>query len=302
MKTKATGLWILLIIPTLIYAQHLNNKKMETIRKQNTGTVQAMFNAMTEKDLEKWLSFWDDEGIQFIPYSPEGFPKKVEGKEALREVYRGLLAGYGKLTFTHIEIDALADPNQVMVKWGVDIELLGNDTPYQNELIGTFEFQQGKVTRLTEYFNPGNFNRVVGNANVQVINDMLQSLRDKDVTSMKDYLADDAVYANPFASDFFKVKVHHGGQTIADLFSVMPNLMETVEIFNVHAYPSGSQYVFTEFDIKFTFKNGYIYTNNQIVSKFKLEEGKIKEWVEFLEPTNQENAFNQDFDLEVTGK
>ena len=273
---------------------------METIRKQNTETIQAMFNAMAEKDLEKWLSFWDEDGIQFIPYAPEGFPKKVEGKEALRDVYTDLLADYGRLTFTHIEIDALANPNQVMVKWGVDIELLGSNTAYQNELIGTFEFQDGKVSRLTEYFNPDNFAKVIGNANVKVIEDLLQALREKDMPSMKTFFTEDAVYANPFASDFFKVKVHHGGQTIVDLFSVMPNLMKTVEIFNVSAYPSGSKYVFTEFDIKFTFKNGYIYTNNQIVSKFELEDGKIKGWTEFLEPTNQEKAFNQDH-LEAVG-
>lgn len=291
---KITALGMLLMIPKINFSQHTINNKMETLRNKNTATVQTMFKAMAEKDIDTWISFWAEDGIQLIPYAPNGFPKSVKGKSTLYETYKQLLSGYGELNFTHIEIEALADPNQVMVKWGVDIELLRNDQNYQNELIGTFEFEEGKVVRLTEYFNPDNFATVIGNSNVKVIEDLLQVLREKNVEEMKNFFTEDAVYSNPFASDFFKVKVHHGGQTIADLFSVMPNLMETVEIFNVRTYSSGSSHVFTEFDIKFTFKNGYVYTNNQIVSKFEIQDGKIKSWTEFLEPTRQEAAFNQD--------
>ncbi len=297
METKIikTILVILLGIPTTNYSQ-IETTKMETITPTNTETIKQMFIAMGNKDLETWLSYWSEDGIQLIPFAPDGFPKSVEGKDALREAYTGLLNDYGELKFTHIEINPLEDKDQIMVKWGVDIELKGSDKNYQNELIGTFEFKDGKVVRLTEYFNPENFIEVVGHKNIQHIQAFLQSLRDKDMSQMASFFTEDAVYSNPFASDFFKVKVHEGRQTIVDLFSVMPNLMETVRIFNLRTYPSGSNFVITEFDIKFTFKNGYVYTNDNIISVFEFENGLLKKWTEYLEPTNQEAAFNQDFE------
>ena len=151
-----------MLIPAYSYSQQPNYDEMEAIRKQNIEIVQQMYDAMSKKDLERWLSFWHEDGIQFIPYSPEGFPKSVNGKDALREVYTNLLSGYGNLNFTHIEIEPLADPNRVMVRWGVDIELTGQASNYQNELIGTFEFKDGKVIQFYEYFNPLEFNKISG--------------------------------------------------------------------------------------------------------------------------------------------
>ncbi len=296
MKTKITtiAMIILLAMPTIHYSQ-IKTKKMKTLTRTNTETVKQMFNAMGNKDLDTWLSYWDENGVLLIPFAPDGFPKSVEGKDALGDAYRNLLSGYGDLNFTHIEINPLEDEDQIVVKWGVDIELNGSEQNYQNELIGTFEFKNGKVVRLTEYFNPDNFVKVIGNKNIEHIKRFLQSLREKDMNKMESFFTEDAVYSNPFASDFFKIKVHKGSKTIAELFSVMPNLMETVEIFNLRTYPSGSDYVITEFDIKFTFKNGYVYTNDNIISVFGFENGLINKWTEYLEPTNQEAAFNQDF-------
>ncbi len=272
---------------------------MKALTPTNTEIIKQMFNAMSNKNLEAWLSHWDDSGIQLIPFAPAGFPKSIEGKEALRTTYSNLLSQYEALSFTHIEINPLMNEHQIVVKWGVDIELKNDNGRYQNDLIGTFEFENGKVVRLTEYFNPDNFVKVVGHRNLQLIERFLQSLLEKDMKQMESFFTEDAVYSNPFASDFFKTKVHKGSKTIAALFSVMPNLMETVEIFNLRTYPSGTDYVITEFDIKFTFKNGYVYTNDNIISVFGFKNGLINKWTEYLEPTNQEAAFNQDFGAEI---
>ena len=71
--------------------------------------------------------------------------------ETLEKVYTNLLEGYGELNYTHIDIEAMENPDRVLVRSGVDIELKGKEERYQNELIGIFEFEQGKVKSFWEY-------------------------------------------------------------------------------------------------------------------------------------------------------
>jgi len=130
-------------------------------REMNVATVKSMFKDLAAKDVDTWISHWADEGArQLIPFSPEGFPGMVEGKETLRQIYRDLLAGYGTLRYTHIEIYPMEDPDTVVAEWGVDIEVRAGGR-YENELIGIFRFKDGNVVELKEYFNPENFRKAI---------------------------------------------------------------------------------------------------------------------------------------------
>lgn len=151
---------VLLALAVLCIEQSCKNKKtnsMNTNTYSNAETVRKMYEAMSRKDIKTWISFWAKDGVQYLPYSPDGFPKAVEGKENLENIYTNLLAGYGQLNYTHIDIEPMANADKVLVRWGVDIELKGKEKHYTNELIGVFEFENGKVKVFTEYFNPLRF-------------------------------------------------------------------------------------------------------------------------------------------------
>lgn len=151
---------ILLLMAIITLQSSCNNEKTNVMNPDtytNTETVRKMYEAMSKKDIKTWISFWAKDGVQYLPYSPEGFPKSVAGKDSLESIYTNLIAGYGNLNYTHIDIEPMANPNKVLVRWGVDIELKGKTKHYQNELIGLFEFEHGKVKAFTEYFNPLRF-------------------------------------------------------------------------------------------------------------------------------------------------
>jgi ketosteroid isomerase-like protein len=160
MKKQLVVLAIVCMIETRC-SQTPKNYTMSTDKIKNVETVSKMYESMSAKDIKKWISYWAEDGVQYIPYSPDGFPKAVEGKKQLSAIYTSLLAGYGELKYTHIDIEAMDNPNKVLVRWGVDIELKGKTEHYQNELIGIFEFEDGKVKRFTEYFNPLQFMKAI---------------------------------------------------------------------------------------------------------------------------------------------
>jgi len=137
-------------------------RQRAVLREKNVSTVKRMFEEMARKDVDAWISHWSDIGSrQLIPYSPDDFPKVVEGKETLGKVYHDLIGGYGRLTYTYIDISPMEDPNKVVVEWGVDIEVLATKGRYQNQLIGIFTFEDGKVVELKEFFNPDNFRKAI---------------------------------------------------------------------------------------------------------------------------------------------
>jgi uncharacterized protein len=142
--------------------QNQKKKVMDTKTYSNAETVRKMYEAMSKKDIKTWISFWTKDGIQYLPYAPDGFPESIAGRDNLEQIYTDLLAGYGELRYTHIDIDAMANPDKVLARWGVDIELKGKTERYKNELIGIFEFEDGKVKSFTEYFNPLAFNKAIG--------------------------------------------------------------------------------------------------------------------------------------------
>lgn len=132
-------------------------------RDRNAATVREYFRLQNERDLEAWIQLWAPEGRQLIPFAPDDFPKAVEGRDALDEIYRELYAGYRT-----IEVDAtvhpLVDPDTVLARWHTRAQLVAGGV-YANELIGLFHFREdGKLTELAEYFNPIAFLAAIGRA------------------------------------------------------------------------------------------------------------------------------------------
>ena len=70
---------------------------------QHQQTKQAVIDFLTsleDKDMDKFADLWAEDAVQDMPYSPEGFPKRVEGKANLIEHYASWSEISGKANFT----------------------------------------------------------------------------------------------------------------------------------------------------------------------------------------------------------
>jgi uncharacterized protein len=88
---------------------------------------------------------------QINPYSREGFPKTYDGAEGIYKQYSGLTANFGQMKFPR-QIFATEDPNFFFVKFRGEIEIKAGGK-YENDYLGTFKLENGKVKEYTEYFN-----------------------------------------------------------------------------------------------------------------------------------------------------
>ncbi|TDX02117.1 ketosteroid isomerase-like protein [Dinghuibacter silviterrae] len=117
----------------------------------NRKVVDSFFVALETQQFDRLKTIFADNGRQLNPYAPEGFPKSFDGAEGIYKQYSGLTAQFGQMTFPR-QIFATEDPNFFFVqfKGAIDIKAGGR---YENDYLGTFRLQGGKITEYTEYFN-----------------------------------------------------------------------------------------------------------------------------------------------------
>lgn len=127
----------------------------EEIRARNVASANAFLDRLEAKDMEAWAELWAEDAVQDMPFSPEGFPKLVEGKAALIDHYANLPSVTGRMVFPIRNAKAMLDPNEVFLEYTGEIEILPTGKDYNNTYAGLFVFDEaGKITLFREYYDP----------------------------------------------------------------------------------------------------------------------------------------------------
>lgn len=129
------------------------SKKMEglILLENNRKLVDNFFIALESQKFEKLKEVFAENGKQLNPYSPEGFPKNFDGAESIYKHYSGLTSKFGRMKFPR-QIFATEDPGFFFVKFREEFEVKAGGN-YENDCLGTFRVENGKVVEYTEYFN-----------------------------------------------------------------------------------------------------------------------------------------------------
>jgi uncharacterized protein len=128
-----------------------NTPMIPTITETNRKVVDNFFMALETQKFDMLKEVFAKDGKQLNPYSPSGFPKSFDGAEAIYKQYSGLVANFGQMKFPR-QIFATEDPNFFFVKFKGEIEIKAGGK-YENDYLGTFKLENGKVVEYTEYFN-----------------------------------------------------------------------------------------------------------------------------------------------------
>jgi ketosteroid isomerase-like protein len=130
-------------------------------RDENRRTVERFFASLEAKDIGAFLALWAEDGVQVMPFSPAGFPARLDGKAAIRKQYGDLPKNYESMRFPDREIHDLADPRGFFVTYRGEIRR-ANGGRYDNTYAGYFVVDHGKIREFHEYFNPQILERAFG--------------------------------------------------------------------------------------------------------------------------------------------
>jgi ketosteroid isomerase-like protein len=126
----------------------------DNIRQQNRQVVEEFFTRLESMNIDYWLELWDDSGVQEMPYSPSGFPKRLEGKSAIRQQYSSLPVNYHSMQFVNRIFHETSDPAVFIVEFKGVIDVKLTAKTYNNNYCGIFTVQNSKLVHYKEYFDP----------------------------------------------------------------------------------------------------------------------------------------------------
>jgi len=131
------------------------NPPSYVLRQRTIAAVRTFLTALEEKDMEKFASVWADDAVQDMPYSPEGHPKRVAGKDNLLAMYAGWPDNAGTADFTsQLVFYPMQDPETIFAEFKGDVEVIPTGRRYRQTYGGLFHVVDGKIELFREYYDP----------------------------------------------------------------------------------------------------------------------------------------------------
>ena len=128
-----------------------NNNIPKLVEAKNTAPLEKFFTGLENQNLEEVLTSLTDDVVQEMPFAPENFPKSLDGIDAMRQQYTGVIDYTQQY---EREYYGTTDPNVIIAKFNGTITT-SEGKPYNNSYVGIYTLSEdGKIARFVEQFNP----------------------------------------------------------------------------------------------------------------------------------------------------
>ena len=132
-------------------------------RQRTEQAVRDFLISLEEKDMEKFASLWAEDAMQDMPFSPEGFPKRVNGRAEVIALYANWPQTSGKADFTsQLVFYPMQDPQKVFAEWRGEVDVVPTGRKYLQTYGGLFHVENGKIKLFREYYDPVPFKYAFG--------------------------------------------------------------------------------------------------------------------------------------------
>jgi ketosteroid isomerase-like protein len=129
--------------------------------------VVLQFNMDAQADL------YAEDGVLEWPFAPEGMPRRVAGREAIRRVLvplgeRARAAGHHLLAYQSVVVHDTSDPEVIIAEFDVRGEILPSRRPYQLSYVQVLRIRDGKIVTFRDYWNPQALSSLLAHADAVV--------------------------------------------------------------------------------------------------------------------------------------
>jgi ketosteroid isomerase-like protein len=107
-----------------------------------------------EKRVDEAMEHWHEDGRWEAAYPVPGLPAAVEGREALREMFAGLVALAERIEVHGQRFHQTGDPGVAFVEERMTIDL-ADGYRYDNRIVMRLTFRDGLIAEMVEYADPG---------------------------------------------------------------------------------------------------------------------------------------------------
>ncbi|MFI6444371.1 nuclear transport factor 2 family protein [Kitasatospora sp. NPDC050543] len=109
---------------------------------------------LLEKDIPGWVALWDEDGVLEFPFAPEGWPVRLEGRQAVADYMRHYPDHVDVHDFTDVTIHRTTAPETIVVEMRGVGRLVETDSPFDMTYIAVVTVKDGRIASYRDYWNP----------------------------------------------------------------------------------------------------------------------------------------------------
>ncbi|WP_229814507.1 nuclear transport factor 2 family protein [Streptomyces thermoviolaceus] len=106
------------------------------------------------KDIPAWVDLWAEDGVAEFPFAPDGWPRRLEGKEAVAAYMRHYPDHIDLHDFPDLHIHRTDDPHTVVAEMRGVGRLVQTDAPFDMTYIVVMTERDGRIVSYRDYWNP----------------------------------------------------------------------------------------------------------------------------------------------------
>lgn len=109
---------------------------------------------LLDKNIPAWTDLWADDGVAEFPFAPDGWPRRLEGKEAVAAYMRPYPDHIDLHDFPDLRIHHTTDPRTVVAEMRGVGRLVRTGAPFDMTYIAVVTVRDGRITSYRDYWNP----------------------------------------------------------------------------------------------------------------------------------------------------
>lgn len=128
--------------------------QQDVVRQTNMATARRYLQAINDWDFEVKRELLSPDVVFEMRWAPEGFPRRIDGLEAVMEFLAPLPDSIVTEGLYDIRLETLhSDPGQVVAFYKSDMKMV-QPVEYKNEYVTCFTIRDSKIVHFLEYFDP----------------------------------------------------------------------------------------------------------------------------------------------------
>jgi uncharacterized protein len=109
---------------------------------------------MLEKNTSAWVDLWAADGIMEFPFAPDGWPQRLEGRNAIADYIRDYPEHIDLHDVPDLLIHQTSDPRTIVVEMRAVGRLVETDKPFEMKYIAVVTVKDGRISSYRDYWNP----------------------------------------------------------------------------------------------------------------------------------------------------
>jgi uncharacterized protein len=109
---------------------------------------------LLDKNIPAWVDLWAEDGTMEFPFAPQGWPRRLEGKQAVAAYMRHYPDHIELHDFPDVRIHQTTAPETIVVEMRGVGRVVATGGPFDMTYIAVVTIRDGRMSSYRDYWSP----------------------------------------------------------------------------------------------------------------------------------------------------